>query len=143
MRTEREYCYTCQRTVPYDKDDTSDTRQREEDRTIVFQEFRREVDREIVLRRETDGEKRIGHRSSRSCDNTFFCLTLVFSFSHSFLSFCYTHIWRVWRRKHFFKEGFESLFKSDLKKQEVILIIYLQKKKRSKEGFLKYYVMHT
>jgi hypothetical protein len=26
MRTEREYCYTCQRLVPYDKDTTSDAR---------------------------------------------------------------------------------------------------------------------
>ena len=35
MWTDRDYCYTCQRAVPYDKDTVSDTRRREEDRTIT------------------------------------------------------------------------------------------------------------
>ena len=34
MRTERDYCYTCQRAVPYDKDAVSDNRRREADRAI-------------------------------------------------------------------------------------------------------------
>ena len=35
MRPEREYCYTYQRSVPYDRDTTSDARHREADRGIV------------------------------------------------------------------------------------------------------------
>jgi hypothetical protein len=34
MRTEREYCYVCQRAVPYDKDVSSDGRRRSADREI-------------------------------------------------------------------------------------------------------------
>jgi hypothetical protein len=35
MWTDRDYCYTCQRAVPYDKDVASDARRRESDRTIA------------------------------------------------------------------------------------------------------------
>ena len=52
MWPEREYCYTCQRPVPYDRDTVSDARHREADRGIVRRLNAKEEQR--LIRQERD-----------------------------------------------------------------------------------------
>jgi hypothetical protein len=52
MRAEREYCYTCQEPVPYNKDAASDARRRDADGAIVRRLDAKEA--EELLRHELD-----------------------------------------------------------------------------------------